>query len=651
MRADGLIRQGTFIAGVFLWHVAAHTGMAAILSDWILFPEYQLPGEAANHPGPRPGLPPGLTDPAPDAPPAFPMKGFPPTHRWFPQAVFPQGPPFTLELWTVDHSHYPTGVGILARDESPKPLFYLLYHDNSMEARLGEHRLTHHTAWRSAFNRYWRHIVLVVDTSGIGTLYYNGNEVDSGTWPMGELPSSFGFEIAAYNARDHRMRIENILHRCRVYDEGLSPSQVKAAFSELGQAVYEGVRYPGLFHFTAGPALSFVTGAEALLSVEADRSTQSTVRWGTDSSNMEKALSIPTYRKIHNLRIGGLEQGKRYFYRVELEDRDGSRIDSGLLSFRTAPDVDRPVTFAAIGDTESRPWINDVVCKRIWEHGVDFVVHLGDLTDNGRQDRKPQWTHEYFAGMTQLQSRIPVFAVPGNGEGDDLYWFKRYFPHPRDQGNRPGFYRFTYGAVDFFMLDSNARGDEFRPGGRQYDWLAGQLEQSEAPWKVVCFHHVGTPGTFGDNPAVNALVPLFDRFGVDLVLNGHKHAYERSHPRKAGKIDPDGTTYIVSGGAGGNLKDEGGSGKSSFSAHVYRGYNYLVVSAETSRLEITMHGLDGQPRDHVILKHAAGGWSAAFPEATPAPDRNWIHDPVLGWIYVAAWPWCYFLNTEPSYSS
>jgi predicted phosphodiesterase len=618
--------------------------------DWILFPDYRLPGEDANYPGPRIPLPESLSAEIPASIPPIVYRGQNPTQRWLPEAEFPASPPFTIEMWTVDHSDKETGVSLFVRDlqANGSPLFNLAYFNNSVEAVFEDSRLLQGSAWRSAFNRYWRHAVLSVDSTGMATLYYNGSAVMTAPWYSGSEDVDPFVEIAAYTGQDALMRIENLLHRCRIYRQALERGEVQEAFSDLATAVYNGIIYPGMFHFTAGPAITYADPTGIYMSVEADRPTRISVRYGTDPADLDRTFTIPTLRKIHAVRLDNLEPGQVYHYRVTLEDSDGEQIDSGALSFRTPPLNPETVTFAVIGDTEARPWVNDAVAKRIWEHEAEFVVHMGDITDNGIKERKPQWTHEYFAGMTQLQSRIPVVAVPGNGEGGDLYWYKRYFLHPRDQGNAPGFFRFSYGSIDFFMLNSNAREDEFQPGGRQYVWLAEQLRASEATWTVVCFHHVGTPSTFGSDPEVNGLVPLFDEFAVDLVFNGHIHTYERSHPRRNGEISEGGTTYIVSGGAGGNLKDPEGSSKSHFASRVYRGHHYLIVEVDGPELTVSMHDLDGNRRDSVTVKKNRDDWTSIFKRAHPAAYEEWLEDPAFGWIYAACWPWSFHLNAAQS---
>jgi 3',5'-cyclic AMP phosphodiesterase CpdA len=96
--------------------------------------------------------------------------------------------------------------------------------------------------------------------------------------------------------------------------------------------------------------------------------------------------------------------------------------------------------------------------------------------------------------------------------------------------------------VAFFLLDSN------RIGPTQTAFLRRRLAASTAPWKVVAFHHPAyTCGAYRGHLAVRRRwVPLFERYGVDLVLSGHDHNYQRFAPRR-------GVTYVVHGGGGARL--------------------------------------------------------------------------------------------------
>jgi 3',5'-cyclic AMP phosphodiesterase CpdA len=106
----------------------------------------------------------------------------------------------------------------------------------------------------------------------------------------------------------------------------------------------------------------------------------------------------------------------------------------------------------------------------------------------------------------------------------------------------PGrYYRRRVDDVSVFLLDSNNLGPV------QLRWLDGALGRSDAVWKVVAFHHppFSCGGYTGVKRVRRALVPLFERHDVDLVLSGHDHNYQRF--RRAG------VTYVVHGGGGARL--------------------------------------------------------------------------------------------------
>ncbi len=109
---------------------------------------------------------------------------------------------------------------------------------------------------------------------------------------------------------------------------------------------------------------------------------------------------------IQETKIEGLQPDTQYFYNVKVKSFDGQEMQSGVATFKTAVRDDQDFMFAAFGDTETRPHINDAVAKRVWGERPNFAIHLGDLTDGGMEDQKWQWNFEYFAGMTQLHSRI-----------------------------------------------------------------------------------------------------------------------------------------------------------------------------------------------------------------------------------------------------
>ena len=109
-------------------------------------------------------------------------------------------------------------------------------------------------------------------------------------------------------------------------------------------------------------------------------------------------------------------------------------------------------------------------------------------------------------------------------------------------GMRKPYYTRRAGNLQLFLLDSN------RVDAKQTAWLERKLAASEARWKVVAFHHPpwACGGHLGNTDVQRSWVPLFERFGVEVVLSGHDHSYQRFAERN-------GVTYVVHGGGGAGL--------------------------------------------------------------------------------------------------
>ena len=154
------------------------------------------------------------------------------------------------------------------------------------------------------------------------------------------------------------------------------------------------------------------------------------------------------------------------------------------------------------------------------------------------------------------------------------------FPRPYDQSSgSPVTSTFTYGNVAFVQLDANDLSAEISnnngyTNGRQTAWLERTPRPLPASpgWGVdfivVSFHNClfCSNTTHGSDGGVRTVwQPIIDQYNVDLVLNGHVHAYERSYPVRGGTVAPvgqsggtvypetDGTTYICAGNGGQSL--------------------------------------------------------------------------------------------------
>ena len=612
MKKDLLLLTYTLLSFSLFAQTAIPPG---VVGDWVFHPNYTLARNAKNYPGQR-------IDPPKSRFQRFKTLGEPlyfyeqrPTERItdiLEPSQLPQGA-FTIEMWLLNHVNLPIGTLMTVRGKTSQepPAWLLGVYDKEavfhLQTTTGGTSITAPVG--RGWKRYWSHLVGTYDGDSL-RMFLNGTQVAVSYIPQGTLafPPSPQLEVSGYFDQEPYMKISNYLKAARLHNKALSMGEIQERFEALQQQVETGQFFPGTFHFNAGPYLNYATPNSINLLWETDRMATALVEYGRSLPlDQKKILNTPAY--IQEITLEDLEPETPYYYQITAIAPDGTEMQSGVLTFGTAVKESSAFSFCILGDTESRPHINHRLGEMIWEERPNFMVHLGDVTDGGFEPHKFEWNYEYFTGIVPVASRIPMFPVPGNGEGD-LYWYNRYHRLPSPEA----YYSFRYGNAEFFMLNSNAN-DELKQGGAQYEWLKEKLSTSTARWKFVAHHHCpvssdendfgdtwkGKTSTQGD-PKFDDLKPLYESGGVDVVFYGHVHAYERSWPLKEGQVDQEsGVIYIKSGGAGGHLEDFVPT-HSWFSNKTQRGHHYCKVDIHGDTFSFKMYDGEGRMKDFLELK-------------------------------------------------
>lgn len=252
-----------------------------------------------------------------------------------------------------------------------------------------------------------------------------------------------------------------------------------------------------------------------------------TVRYTAFSEALKSDINTAHY---HSLTFRDLKPGTIYAYRVG----DGTNWTE-WFQFETAPAEMEPFSFVYFGDAQ-----NDV--RSMWSRVIRqanrdapkaaFMLHAGDLVDHAGSDA--EWG-EWFGAGSWLNAMIPIVAIPGNHEHVKVNGVRRdlarhwqcvfTFPENGPRGLEETCYTLTYQNVRIIAMNTMALQAE------QAEWLEEVLAKNESRWVICTFHHpiFSTAKKKDDNVELRRLwKPIFDKYKVDLVLQGHDHTYGRT---------------------------------------------------------------------------------------------------------------------------
>lgn len=317
------------------------------------------------------------------------------------------------------------------------------------------------------------------------------------------------------------------------------------------------------------------------------------VDWGRDNVSEHACAQVETVcidgaHFVHRATLTGLSPETSYAYRV----RSGLAA-SPVFTFRTAPLRDKPFAVAWWADSQSNPAILRQLIPRMLERGVDWMGVAGDLASNGSS--LTDWHNYWFTPLEfqNIAQTHPVLFARGNHDGEGPLSYA-YSALP---GNESWF-AFDYGNSRFIFLDSEA---STSAAPEQFAWLTNELARAEtqnAAFRVVCFHKLpyanlwNGGGYTGEAWVRNDWVPLFQRYHVDLVINGHAHNYNRGATN--------GVTYVVVGGGGGELDTERVARWPLFTVEHSR-YHCARMAVDGHTLTWDVFSNTGEPLDSFVL--------------------------------------------------
>ncbi|KAA3608342.1 MAG: hypothetical protein DWQ01_13340 [Planctomycetota bacterium] len=396
-----------------------------------------------------------------------------------------------------------------------------------------------------------------------------------------------------------------------------------------------------------GPYLQLGTDQSVRIRWRTFSSSDSAVLYGPAPGNLNQLVSVPGHTTEHEVELTGLQPDTVYYYAI------GS-TSGGILSgndlqhfFRTHPPAgeNRPFRAWILGDsgtanTDARA-VRDAYQTYTGSAHTDLWLMLGDNAYENGED--VEFQAAVFETYPEMLRKSVLWPTRGNDENSEAVYYG-IFSMPT-QGQAGGlasgseaYYSFDFANVHFVCLDSDT--SSRLPGGPMLTWLENDLASTMQPWIVAFWHHppYSKGGHDSDVDADSGgrlrdmrqyALPILEAYGVDLVLTGHSHSYERSflidgHYGYSTSFNP--LTMLIDGGDGNPNGDgayqkeigphagtvycvAGSSGSISSSGSLdhpvmytsLRSLGSLVLEVDDLRMEVKFLDHQGQVQDSFTL--------------------------------------------------
>ncbi len=417
-----------------------------------------------------------------------------------------------------------------------------------------------------------------------------------------------------------------------------------------------------------GPYLQNGTSEGVTIMWRTSSNESSKVWYGTSLGSLNLTVTDATSRTNHTIQITGLPPASKYYYQVGRTDGTvlaGGDADHYFVTSPVVGSID-PIRIWVLGDSgtanSNARAVRDAYLELAGnEKEADIWLMLGDNAYNSGTESEFQ--NAVFNTYPSILKNKVLWSTRGNHEANASVYYG-IFDHPtlgEGGGLASGtesYYSFDYGNVHFICLNSEESGYSSNPGSAMYVWLEQDLADTTQDWIIAFWHHPPYSKGSHDSDSESKLIymrqyalPILEAGGVDLVLSGHSHAYERSyflnghygtsgsfnsstHKVQTGdgkedgngayqKCDLDGAVYIVAGSSG---KLSGVSQHAAMQVWL-REFGSLIIDVDNSRLDSRFLRETTGPTqidDYFTIEFA----SCVTDETAPTPDpMEWLTVP------------------------
>ncbi len=416
---------------------------------------------------------------------------------------------------------------------------------------------------------------------------------------------------------------------------------------------------------TRGPYLQMGNQTGITIRWRTSAACNSRVTWGTAFGTYPNTVDDLTSTTEHIVRINGLSADTKYYYTIGTTTTTLQATNTNYVITMPAAGATRKLRFLAFGDCGNAS-TNQVDTKNaalnyIGSNDIDALLTIGDNAYNSGLDNEFQ-TEFFDIYKNDFFKYAKMYPVPGNhdygnssantGVRNNAYYTNFTVPTAAECGGTASgtkaYYSYDIGNVHFVALDSYGKEDAnttklYDTTGTQCTWLKNDLAANTKMWTVVYFHHPPYTKT-SHNSDYNSgtceldlvavrekFIRILERFGVDLVLCGHAHGYERSYLLKgyynnyASPLEDANFSAALHTATGNtqNAKYDGTAGSCAYtySSGKYNHGSVYIVSGSAGQLGGTSAGY---PHNAMYYSNATNGGSFYFEVDSNRLDAKWI---------------------------